>query len=153
MMTSVVGQPLFVVADLSSLERTPRGSILGKVFFEMYSTAFPERDWYDFVVVLFSSWVKALRALNERHVDETKLCFMDGPFCVELAADRKGLWKVTMVTRGIDADEVHPMGYAVPSILLRSLTAASEGVVNACEAKGWDSIDLQDLRRSLYFDL
>jgi hypothetical protein len=149
MMTNVAGQPLLVVADVSSLERTASGSLLCKVFFEMGDTAFPERDWYDFAVVLLSAWIKAALALKGGHVDETKLSFMDGPFCVELTADREGLWKVAMVTRGVDADEVNPMGYADPNILLRSMAAAAEGMVTACEARGWDSIDLENLRRSL----
>jgi hypothetical protein len=124
--------------DLSDLERTERGSIVGRLWLVLDDHAFPERAWSDLIVVVLGWWADEL--LQTRSTTETlTLLFMDGPYSVRLQASSEGdMWSVYLLR---DRAQLGTRREATGSVQreqfeLGVLTAARE-VVDACRQKGW----------------
>src|SRR5262245_41276912 len=82
-MTELV--PFLIRYKVASLRRSTRGTITGSVHVELGPFAFPDRGWSDFIVVIFTWWLEALRKLvsGERRIE---LLFMDGPYAMHITA-------------------------------------------------------------------
>lgn len=131
--------PLTIAIDLADLERTPKGSIVGRIWFVLDDHVFPERKWSDLIVVVLGWWIEEL--LRAQSTDETSmtLLFMDGPYSVRMREPAEGdVWSVSFLRdRGpVDARR-GPVGSADLEEFARSLLTTAREVVAACRAKGW----------------
>jgi len=145
--------PLDVAVDLSGLERTQKGSIVGRIWLVLDDHAFPERGWSDLVVVVLGWWIEEL--LRTESTDDTTmtLLFMDGPYSVRLRAPAEGdVWSVSLLRDRGPADRKRE---AVGSTDLGEFAAAvltvAREVIAACRQKGW-SDDREVLRLSRLAD-
>ena len=137
-----------IVFDPTTIHQSRKGAVTGVVYFDFgKDQQFPIVGWNDFVVVVASWWLAALREIAEG-ADETRFRFMDGPYwitavpergsavllrCVE---DRRGAGVVNEVTVEVDA-------------LSRSLQKLGSAVSRACAEAHIESHDLDNLRRYL----
>jgi hypothetical protein len=71
---------LRVLTDVRDIERTKRGSIIGRIWFAAGADAFPAAGWSDFVVVVLGWWIGQLLDLRKGRNDHLEFRFMDGPF-------------------------------------------------------------------------
>jgi hypothetical protein len=77
--------------DPATLHQSRSGSITGVVYFEFGpERQFPSLGWNDFVVVLASWWMVALKEVAEG-APEVKLYFMDGPYWITVVSQEGGL--------------------------------------------------------------
>lgn len=130
---------LDVATDLTDLERTQMGSIVGRVWFVLDGQVFPERRWSDLIVKVLGWWIEEL--LRAQSTDETTmtLLFMDGPYSVRLRErSEDDPWSVSFLR---DRGPVDARREAVGSVELeqfaRSVLTSAREVVAACRAKGW----------------
>lgn len=131
--------PLDVEVDLSNLERTPKGSIVGRVWFVLDGYAFPERAWSDLIVVILGWWIEEL--LRVQAADETSmtLLFMDGPYSVRLRAPPEGdVWSVSLLRDRAPADKKRDAtGSVQRAEFATAVVTVARQVIDACRHKGW----------------
>jgi hypothetical protein len=130
--------PLDVAVDLKDLERTERGSIVGRVWLVLDDYAFPERGWSDLIVVVLGWWIEELLQIQSEETTMT-LLFMDGPYSVRLRAPAEGdLWSVSLLR---DRGPIDARREAAGSVKLTELRTAvvsvAREVLAACRKKGW----------------
>lgn len=130
--------PLDVAVDLSDLERSEKGSIVGRLWLVLDGHAFPDRRWSDLIVVVLGWWVEELLQTQNEETAMT-LLFMDGPYSVRLRAPSEGdSWSVSLLRdRGpIDARR-EAAGTVELAQLRTAVLAAAHDVITACRKKGW----------------
>ena len=130
--------PLDVALDLSTLERTEKGSIVGRIWLVLDDYAFPERGWSDLIVVVLGWWIEQLLQMGSAE-DTMTLQFMDGPYSARMQAPSEGdMWSVYLLRdRAPLGSKREAAGAAERTqFAARVLTAARE-VVDACRRKGW----------------
>jgi hypothetical protein len=131
--------PLNVATDLTDIERTPKGSIVARVWFVLDDHVFPERRWSDLIVVVLGWWIEEL--LRAQSTDETSmtLLFMDGPYSVRMREPSEGdAWSVSFLRDRGPADARRAaVGSADLEEFGRSLLTAAREVVVTCRARGW----------------
>jgi len=131
--------PLGIEVDLSDLERTQKGSIVGRVWLVLDGYAFPERAWSDLIVVILGWWIEEL--LRVQAADETTmtLLFMDGPYSVRLRAPTDGdTWSVSLLRDRAPADlKRDATGLVERAQFATAVVAAARDVIDACRRKGW----------------
>lgn len=145
--------PLTIATDLTNLDRTPKGSIVGRIWFVLDEHVFPERRWSDLIVVVLGWWIEEL--LRTQATDETSmtLLFMDGPYSVRMREPAEGdVWSVSFLRdRGpVDARRA-AVGSADLEQFARSLLTAAREVVAACRARGW-SEDPEIIKLARFID-
>ena len=133
-----------VQLDLSSVESTPSGSIVGRVWIEIDGFAFPEAGWYDFPVAILTWWIEALRGLVSHSSDEATLRFMDGPFETRVESGDQGV----MATFLRSGSPVRSTAEVEPDELLTSALESAEALVSTLENQGVRSSDLDELIRA-----
>lgn len=141
---------------LSSLERSPGGAITGQICIDFDVRAFPERHWNDFVVVLLGWWSQQCAALLSG-APRAELWFMDGPFVVPVRSAAGGTWSLRFLRlqigdkrRALEAGPSPGMPdrlFTLGSAFVRSVLATSETVLNECVQRGWDTAEIDQLRR------
>jgi hypothetical protein len=58
-------------------------NIIGEIFFDINSYAFPEKGWTDFVIILLCWWTEEfLNQINGKKIGEYN--FMEGPFSIKI---------------------------------------------------------------------
>ncbi len=133
--------------DPSTLRQSWLGSITGVVYFEFNpERQFPSLGWNDFIVVLASWWIVALKEITEG-ASEVKLRFMDGPYWITVVSQEGGLLlRCTEDRRG--AGVVYE-----PRVKLSDLTGEiftfARRVSDACKMAGISSVDLDNMRIAL----
>jgi hypothetical protein len=133
--------------DPTTLHQSRSGSITGVVYFEFSpERQFPNLGWNDFVVVLASWWMVALREFTEGGA-EVKLRFMDGPYWITVVS-REGdlLLRCTEDRRG--AGVVCEIGVELSDLVGEIFTFARK-VSDACKSAGIRSVDLDNMRTAL----
>ncbi len=73
------------IVRVGPLERSASGTILGVIYLDLDTRAFPDAQWSDFPVVILAWWIDAVGPLLSGPTRSTELRFMDGPFWVEVA--------------------------------------------------------------------
>jgi hypothetical protein len=133
--------------DPSTLRQGRSGSTTGVVYFKFGpERQFPSLDWNDFVVVLASWWMVALKEITEG-ASEIKLCFMDGPYWISVVSREGGLLlRCTEDRRGAGV-VYEPM--AKLDDLTREIFAFARKVSDACKTAGMSSVDLDNMRTAL----
>lgn len=130
-----------ILVDPSSMEATGSRAAVGKICLADGEAFFPDRGWFDFPVVILRWWLEALARLSSGASGREELRFMDGPFRVEIEG-------------GADAASyrlIGPAGAREGVLLLAPFFAQARAaglrVVDACDTRGWQSTDIDRLRR------
>ena len=122
--------------DLTNIELTPRGSVVGAIWIGASDNglAFPEVGWRNFPVALLSTWIPALRRLSAR--GQTAEChFMDGPYHFTVSSGDAGDSRVAC----FEAREAPSVTNAVAewstaaNALLESAVSAGMSILGHCE--------------------
>jgi len=135
--------------DPTTLTRSQRAWITGRLALRFNDghrdVFFPRADWSDFPVVLLSAWLPMLRAVAERRSIGADCHFMDGPFSFAVHATDDDF-----TLHVIDRQTSARADWTVPAAqFLLALREAGRVVLDACDAAGWDSGDIQALRTEL----
>jgi hypothetical protein len=133
--------------DPSTLRQSRLGSISGVVYFEFNpERQFPSLGWNDFVVVLASWWMVALKEITEG-ASEVKLRFMDGPYWITVVSQEgELLLRCTEDRRG--AGVVYELRVKLSDLTGEIFTFARK-VSDACKTAGINSVDLDNMRTAL----
>jgi hypothetical protein len=133
--------------DPSTLRQSRSGSITGVVYFEFSrERQFPSRGWNDFVVVLASWWMVALKEITEG-ASEVKLRFMDGPYWITVVSQEAGLLlRCTEDRRGVGP--VYEFSVKLSDLTGQIFTFARK-VSDACKTARISSVDLDNMRTAL----
>jgi hypothetical protein len=133
--------------DPTTLHQSRSGSITGVVYFEFNpERQFPSLGWNDFVVVLASWWMVALKEVTEG-APEVKLYFMDGPYWITVVSQEgRLLLRCTEDRRG--AGVVHEHRVELSDLTGKIFTFARR-VSDACKTAGVSSAALDDMRTGL----
>jgi len=136
-----------ILFDPNTLRQSRSGSITGVVYFEFGpERQFPSRGWNDFVVVLASWWLVAVKEITEG-TSEVKLRFMDGPYWITVVSQEGALFlRCTEDQRG--AVVVYEIKVELGNLIGEIFTFA-RNVSNACKTAGISSVDLDNLRTAL----
>lgn len=124
-----------------SIEHTSSRIVTGVVFFDFGEIKFPESEWNDYVVVILSWWLVALRDIVEGRVDTVELRFMDGPFWVSVRNFANDDCEVQCMKGD---DEVFRCRYS-PMMLLRATYKAAAQVQRVCFQREWESEEITTL--------
>jgi hypothetical protein len=133
--------------DPSTLHQSRLGSITGVVYFEFDpERQFPSLGWNDFVVVLASWWMVALKEITEG-ASEVKLRFMNGPYWITVVSQEgELLLRCTEDRRG--AGVMYELRVKLSDLTGEIFTFARK-VSNACKTAGISSVDLDNMRTAL----
>jgi hypothetical protein len=133
--------------DASTLRQSRSGLISGVVYFELGpERQFPSLGWNDFVVVLASWWMVALKEITEG-TSEVKLRFMDGPYWITVLSQERGLLLRCTEDRG-GAGVVYELRVKLSDLTEGIFTFAGK-VSDACKTAGISSVDLDNMRTAL----
>ena len=133
--------------DPGTLRQSRSGSITGVVYFEFSpEQQFPGLGWNDFVVVLASWWMVALKEITER-ASKVELRFMDGPYWISVISRDGGLLLRCTEDRR-DAGVVHEHSVELLD-LTGEIFAFARKVSDACKKAGISSVDLDNMRTAL----
>ena len=133
-----------VHVDPTTLHRGAGGSITGALAFRVGDVWFPDAGWTDFAVVVLAWWCRQCAAL--RAGAPARLDFMDGPQGLVVRPSEGGRAVVERITRS--SSNSIPLTGAAVSVgdVVTAVTEAGRRIVAACEARGWDSRDIDELR-------
>ena len=134
-----------IVVDATSLSRSERGSITGRIFLRSPGGEFPDSQWSDFPVVILSSWVEGLVRVASGEDRVFTGLFMDGPFSFTVRLVTSNVAEVLWGPR----DNQAPVQQVDVRSLLVSAAAAGSAVAQACHASGWTSGDVEALEQAL----
>jgi hypothetical protein len=129
--------------DASALRRGAH-NITGRIWIDLGGTAFPERDWNDFPVVILGWWLRALQGLLLQTTRSDAFLFMDGPYEYRVAVLDGARWQLHLVRRG-HTEHVLTTGTVAALGFASSITCAASELIRACTDRGW-STDVQGLQ-------
>lgn len=136
-----------IVFDPTTLRQGRSGSISGVVYFEFsQKRQFPNQGWNDFVVVLASWWMVALKEIAGGG-SEVKLRFMDGPYWISVLYREQDLLLRCTEDRG-GAGVVEELGVKL-SNLTGEIFSFARRVSDACKMARISSVDLDNMRTAL----
>lgn len=130
--------------DVESLRRSTKGSITGSLYAELGTFVFPDRGWSDFVVVLLGWWLEALYRLVDGN-RTAELEFMDGPYAMRVTAVDLSTCSLECVQKARAAIVLSKASVDVVQLMKETERVAAQ-VVRACEARGWQSADVDALK-------
>jgi hypothetical protein len=136
---SIVAPQIEIVNQ--SIEKDRRGTITGRICVKFDNYCFPEKDWNDAVVVILGWWLSEMAGLLAgRRMAE--LCFMDGPFQMRVEV-------TSAVKCFIHCMEGNGLGISHETNtldLLQAILTAATLTYSVCDARGWQTKDLEQLR-------
>jgi hypothetical protein len=119
-----------IALELQTFQQSRQsGTVTGVIYLEVEGSAFPERGWSDFPVIILGWWADAWLRLQEPTRREVQWGFMDGPYAATLTKAPGARLR---------ASQVHS-----------SLLEAAERVAAHCEQSRMLSRDLELLRGSV----
>jgi hypothetical protein len=130
--------------DDASLSRFPGGPVIGRLHFDFAGHPFPDDRWDDFVVVILTWWLEAVRSNDRAMV----LRFMDGPYFIRLDRRADGGVGVECV-EDRDSETLRVSCEVRLADLRREIESAGRTVLSVCRAKGWLSKDTEALAAAL----
>jgi hypothetical protein len=134
-----------IVVEPNSTRLGHKGPVTGVVWLAIGDTAFPSRDWHDFVVVVLEWWTYAVLQLLRGISKHEVIHFMEGPYLVELSIGAGQAWSVDLFETG---QHVGRWDIA-PRVLVQSLLSASESVLETCRRETMWSNDAEKLATSM----
>jgi hypothetical protein len=138
---------LRVMTDVRDIERTKRGSIIGRIWFAAGADAFPAAGWSDFVVVVLGWWIGQLLDLRKGRRDHLEFRFMDGPFSILIEpAEGDEVLAISFHTDRESTPRIPASIQARRSSLEAELVTTARTVVAACRRKEWhDNVEVKKL--------
>ena len=134
-----------VTVNTDSIEFHDDGLATGIIYLSVGEKSFPESSWNDFVVPVLWWWLQAAGDLIDSASTQS-LRFMDGPFEATCqSAKNSDMLQVSFRRNG--KEEWSAAGSL--DEFTESLTQAIATVVQAAEAQGWNSGDLQNMKLAL----
>jgi len=135
--------------DPDTLHRSATGSITANIHIEFGKlVTFPEAAWSDFVVVILGWWLEALDQLSNRF-GTVDLMFMDGPFVLRVKSADLSTYTIECAKQGLRETTVVATGSVDSVKLIAETHRVGTQVVEACDARGWQSSDIDALRTVL----
>jgi len=128
-----------------SLTRSGHGSICGQIWCEVGTLAFPESHWSDFPIVVVSWWLDAVVGIFEGRTRNADVNFMDGPYVVHLAAERRDRWQGQFHEKAEGRTKMIQQFDFSPDPFVSSLLDCSGELLHACSAEGWGSTDVDSV--------
>lgn len=128
-----------VLLDPSSLERSPLGSITGRIAIQSGDVVFPESRWRDFPVILIRWWIDAARALESGSTG--RFLFMDGPFEFTATPLGDGWCELSFIerTRSIVTTQ------APVADVIAAIRRAANRIVEECRSRGWQQKEVDEM--------
>ncbi len=136
-----IAKNALLVVKSETIEKTKKGSILGVVYFNFGDRIFPEIGWYDFVVVILSWWLEALKKIRTNSSNVEELDFMDGPLLVRINKTESDQCILECINKGY----CEFTGAASLAVLLADLLKSANEVLAVCREKDWSSKDIDYL--------
>ncbi|MBB4916123.1 hypothetical protein [Streptosporangium saharense] len=137
-----------MMVDVSALERLASGSIVGPIWVEGAEEPFPELEWMDFPVVVLGWWTEAVLSSESRGgaAGSIELSFMDGPWEIILDFDGERCIANLFRARSANSGRLIEISY---DVFFESVKECALRVIEECDLKGWESVDIDSLRRML----
>lgn len=135
-----------IIVDLESLALA-HGAITGRIHASNETTAFPEADWNDFVVVVLGWWLAAAARVLNGTKSRDLLHFMDGPYWIEMF-HRPGA-NVTLTLQAGARRRTVETWTCDPAAIHRELVRSAGAVLATCATRGWDTADTATLASNL----
>lgn len=122
--------------------------ITGEICLAIGDVFFPELYWNDFVVIVLTWWLDAIKKLKKSAIEEVcEFRFMDGPFFVKgIKIDKKTIVMNFMKERMNGDDMIFSSENCSIDNLTHSLFVASSNVIEEIDKRKWDTKDINDLR-------
>lgn len=134
-----------IVADISSLKRSAKGSITGLIFLRGPNGAFPQKQWSDFSVVILAWWIEGLTEVVDKRKHSFEGMFMDGPYAFRIESSNGRTGQIAWGKRG----EETAVGTVDVPTLLRSAIDAGKLVSEACRVQNWSGRDVKNLEEAI----
>lgn len=143
----VPSESLVVVIEEDSLRFSSEGVVTGSVCLRCGDSYFPEKTWDDFVAVVLGWWLEAAIDLGGLECGSREICFMDGPFCAELALYGVDEFQFRLVDgRQRQSPQIAFEGISNAAVFRESLIASSRRLLEVAEARGFNSEETEQLR-------
>ena len=135
--------------DTSTLDQFPPGEEIGGCVWFVAGAPFPEKDWYDYPLVLVAWWLQVLLRLASGETTHDEVCFMDGPFVVRVRLNAAQRLELEFIERGLTETTV--CGTATVDLIttIQSAVEVAQRIATACDARGFKSRDLVLLRSAI----
>lgn len=131
-----------------SFQKLESQSIIGIIYFDFGRYQFPEEKWNDFIVVILSWWLSALREIVFGNGKQQELRFMDGPFYLSINRVDKFFCRIECLGQEIEENAEFSGEYMLAEVVDTVLNAARL-VANTCSKKGWTTSDVYDLKATI----
>jgi hypothetical protein len=128
-----------IQVDAGTLDRSEvSGQVTAGIWLSVNGWEFPGIGWDDFVVVVLTWWTAALIRVIRGESDRERVYFKDGPYSVEIVRTSHITWRIAqeedrktgrIVTATVDIS---------PRPLIHSVVAAADEILSACESRGWN---------------
>lgn len=130
-----------LVFDASTIHQSKKGSITSVIYFDFSDYQFPEKGWSDFVVIILTWWLRALKNPKEN----TELCFMDGSMLIRVKVLQNSELLLECINQKYEEENIEYQKYISLSEVKVELLEASKQVIETCRTKSIESDDLDDL--------
>ncbi len=140
---------MMIIFDLDTIEQSSSGSVSSVIYWEIDGYAFPEKGWYDFVVVLLTAWLNKLQELKAMSSGgSTRFFFMEGPFEVHCEREGENVC-VTFLERTIRDNKIEA-SYTIPlECLSKALFSCGKTVLESCRRLNIANDDARELKKLL----
>ena len=137
-----------VKTEATSLERSCGRPITGTLYLELGRHQFPEKGWNDFVVIVLTWWLSAMREMKLGRSTNQELRFMDGPLHINVSKREFDFCQIECFEDRSDGKAEYSCALRF-SVLLNEIIGAAESVYAVCSENGWDSDDVRELGISI----
>lgn len=135
-----------VCVDESSMAFSKNKLVTGIVFFDFEKYQFPQKEWNDFVVVILTWWLDALKNIVAKGYKAEEFRFMDGPMCIEVTVLSGDRCKIACIDERNDDGPEFSGTYSLAEIF-DSVISTARAVCDICRARNWESDDIDDLNQ------
>lgn len=146
-------QKLKIKVNPQTFNKSKYGSITGEIFFEIGSEVFPENNWSDFIIVVLSSWLKAIKHFSETKSTGFEMIFMDGPLAINVTRKKHKELELKFSEKYTDGQEILMATSCLDENLSNELLTTAKKVLKEVEKRNWETPDITALKNivSSYF--
>jgi hypothetical protein len=130
--------------EAMSFQKSKSQAVTGIIFFDFGSYQFPEKGWDDFVVVVLSWWLSALKNIVFGESKYEELKFMDGPQYIAVKKLSNALCVIECFDKRKGGSAEFTGQYQLTEVL-RSVMHSAKATYSVCSQNGWDSDDIDEL--------
>lgn len=138
-----------LIFEPDTLNRSKAGSITARIVIRIGDFLFPGDGWSDFIVVILGWWLQAIRQISTMSDEGAYLQFMDGPYKIFIKTiDENHSSLICLEERRTEIDRYRSI--VKTNDLRNELVRIGRKVVSLCNEKGWDSDDIDILRKEIH---